>query len=87
MIARREARQRPAVSIIDAMDDDHLFASQFPDAETWASWRVFLKCPVRRGNDRCGRELFRACTKRDAPNPSGHTEAWLVVGRRGGKSR
>lgn len=34
----------------------------------------------------CQRELFKQCTNRDAPNAQGHSEAWLVCGRRGGKS-
>jgi hypothetical protein len=29
---------------------------------------------------------FHMCTGREAPSPGGHREAWVCVGRRGGKS-
>jgi hypothetical protein len=32
------------------------------------------------------RELFRQCTGREHINSEGHHEAWMVIGRRGGKS-
>ena len=31
--------------------------------------------------------LFKQCTGRTAPSPDGYTEAWLICGRRGGKSK
>ena len=30
--------------------------------------------------------IFRACAGRAAPRPGGFTEAWLICGRRAGKS-
>jgi hypothetical protein len=32
------------------------------------------------------RELFRQCTGREHSNSEGYQEAWMVIGRRGGKS-
>jgi hypothetical protein len=80
---------RPAgwPSIIDALDDPQLFAPAFRPAASWAAWRTVLTA------------LFAlAPTAEDLARYTTHTgrvtwpstpvrEAWLVVGRRGGKSR
>jgi hypothetical protein len=77
---------RHNVSIIDAMDDPHLFAKFFRDPTTWAAWRAFL-CALF-GLPMTPEQLvtYKQCTGRDAPPSNGFIEAWLCVGRRGGKS-
>src|SRR5262249_20139418 len=73
--------------ILDALDDPAIFGKQFKDPTTWASWRVFLSAlfglPIAAGP----METFRRCTGRQTPAPNGHREAWLICGRRSGKSR
>ena len=37
-------KQRPqrAVTILDALNDRHLFQQHFKDKHTWSAWRAFL---------------------------------------------
>ena len=76
---------RGHLTILDAMDDENLFASHFDNAETWAAWRVFLAVLFGLPLDESQRELAKRCTGREHIS-NGHKEAWLVIGRRGGKS-
>ena len=74
------------MNIIEAACDPNLFGPFFKDEQTWSGWRTFLKIlfgiPLNGGE----RQLFRECTGRETPSKGGHSEAWLVIGRRGGKS-
>ncbi len=74
------------MNIIDATQDPALFAPWFKDRGTWASWMVFLKALF--GLPMTAEELaiYQQATGRgDAPTTQGR-EAWLVCGRRAGKS-
>jgi hypothetical protein len=74
------------ITILDAMADPQLLARFFTDHASWKAWRTFLAVLFGHRLAREQRELFCQCTGRQAPQPSGYREAWLVVGRRGGKS-
>src|SRR5215472_11991103 len=75
-----------APTILRVIDNPQLFAPWFRKRETWFAWRVFLAAlfglPIGDGD----RDLLQRCTGLDAPPPGGVTEAWLVCGRRAGKS-
>jgi hypothetical protein len=75
-----------AVSIVDVCRHDRLFKPWFRDSETWAAWFVFLKAMFGLPMDDGARAIFTRCTARAAPPVGGSNEAWLIVGRRGGKS-
>jgi hypothetical protein len=77
---------RRPFSILDAVSDRELFAGWFKDRATWAAWFVFLRALF--GLPLAARELalFRECTGRETPPTAPHSEAWLVCGRRAGKS-
>src|SRR5262249_36768287 len=87
-LRRREptGRNRGHLTILDAMDDENLFAPHFDNAESWMAWRAFLAVLFGLALDQSQRELFRQCTGREHINSEGHHEAWMVIGRRGGKS-
>src|SRR5262249_43196596 len=87
-IASREPtrRNRGHLTILDAMDDENLFAPHFENAASWVAWRAFLAVLFGYPLDEPQRELFRQCTGREHSNSEGHHEAWMVIGRRGGKS-
>lgn len=73
-------------TLLDAMRDPRLFGRWFKDAATWRAWTVFLKALFGLALADAELPLYTQCTGRTkAPNEAAR-EAWLVVGRRGGKS-
>lgn len=76
----------PIVTILDAMRHHDLFARWFRDSVSFACWCVLLSALFGLSLDPAQLEIFRQCTGRAAPSVSGYIEAWLIVGRRGGKS-
>jgi hypothetical protein len=73
-------------TILDAIASPALFAPWFKKPATWRAWRVFLKALFGLPMDDAERETFTRCTGRAAPSVKGYNEAFLIVGRRGGKS-
>jgi hypothetical protein len=86
MTRRDPPSEPPQVSILDAIDSPEVWAGWFKRPETWQPWRAFLSVLFGLPLDAAGLELFRECTGRVDPPATGFTEAWLVIGRRGGKS-
>jgi hypothetical protein len=82
------AKPAATPTIIQACLSSDLFARWFKRPETWAAWFVFLK--VLFGLELTAEDVatFQELTGRtDVPTPGvAAREAWLVVGRRGGKS-
>jgi hypothetical protein len=74
------------VNIIDACASPALFAPWFKQPRTWAAWFGFLRALFGLPLDAGQLALFQRCTGRVAAPPGGANEAWLIVGRRGGKS-
>jgi len=74
------------VSILRAMDEPRVWRRWFRDPATWAPWRAFLSALFGLPLDDTAFELFCACTGRKTALAGGSTEAWLVCGRRSGKS-
>jgi len=77
----------PVLSILDAMADPALFAPWFAPESSWQAWRAFLAAPFGLPLSEAGAALYRAHTGRQTLPDAPAREAWLVVGRRGGKSR
>jgi hypothetical protein len=75
-----------SATIIDYMDDPALFAPFFKGG-SWGPWRAFLKALFALAMDDTEAALYRAHTGRTEPPLAAFTEAALIVGRRGGKSR
>jgi hypothetical protein len=73
-------------TILDAIDSPAIWGGWFHRPQTWRPWRTFLSCLFGLPLDAAGMELFRQCTGRTVPPPGGFLEAWLVCGRRAGKS-
>lgn len=75
------------MTILDALDDPNLFASLFRPAPSWVAWRAFLAAVF--GLPMTPEQLatFQKHTRREHAPTEAAREAWLVVGRRGGKSR
>jgi hypothetical protein len=73
------------VNIIQAINDPQVFGPHFRGS-TWSNWRVFLAALF--GLPLTPEQLatYTRFTGRTKPPTSPLQEAWLVVGRRGGKS-
>ena len=73
------------MNIVQAINDPKVFGRYFK-AESWNAWRVFLAAlfGLPLGCDKL--TLYRQCTGRATAPTKPLNEAWLVVGRRGGKS-
>ncbi len=79
------------LTIIDAIERADLFAPWFKKRffqkeGTWDRWISFLRVLFGLDLGEQDLELFRKCTGRSDVPDSGFTEAWLVCGRRAGKS-
>ena len=74
------------MNVIEAMGDANLFARWFKNPDDWRAWRAFLATLFALPLDDDGRDIFEACTGRTTPPAEPFNEAWLVCGRRAGKS-
>ena len=74
------------MNIIEAMDDAALFASHF-QGPTWEAWRTWLAALFALPMTPDQLALYRLHTGRETAPSVPFTEAELIVGRRGGKSR
>jgi hypothetical protein len=75
---------QPKIPLRQALEDSNLL--DMGDA-SWIAWRALLL--AMRGEPLNDEELrhYRKLTQRDAPPAEPVSEGWIIVGRRGGKSR
>jgi len=76
------------MTILDAMHDPALFGPWFEDRASWRAWEAFLAALFGLtfdGEDAAA--LFATRTGRTASLSAPAREGWVIVGRRGGKSR
>jgi hypothetical protein len=73
-------------SILDAIEIPDLWKPWFKQSETWALWRGFLKALFGLRMTKSELVCFHECTGRQQPDARGYDEAWLICGRRSGKS-
>ncbi len=76
-----------AVTILDALADQAIFGSSVGRLESWSAWLAFLKSVFALPLDGHDLVTYRKHTGRQSIPSIPVREAWLVVGRRGGKSR
>jgi len=74
------------MNLLQAMDDKNLFRPWFRDPATWATWKAFVAALFALPMDDDQLAVFRKHTRREAPPEAVAREAWLVCGRRAGKS-
>jgi hypothetical protein len=75
------------VTILEALADPNLLSPQFGPAWQGDAWRAFLAALFGLPIPADQLATFRACTGRQEPPTAPAREAWVPVGRRGGKSR
>jgi hypothetical protein len=72
------------MNILESISSPALFGSFFQDRESWSSWRVFLAALF---NHHIEDEVLYSASTGNRPLPTRQArEAYLIVGRRGGKS-
>ena len=75
------------LSIIEAMDSPDIWKPWFKRPALWLSWRTFLRALFGLGLTPRDVEVFQRCTGRTVDRSGqGFVEAWMIIGRRGGKS-
>ncbi|MDA9521208.1 hypothetical protein XI06_12655, partial [Bradyrhizobium sp. CCBAU 11434] len=74
-------------TLLDAVNDPDVFLSSLTNPEDWAAWWAFVAAIFAYDMTPDQLALFQKCTGRKSPPSKQVKEAWLVVGRRGGKSR
>lgn len=73
------------VTVLDAVNDPQLFAPWFQRGD-WRAWRAFLAALFGLPLEREAAKIYRKHTRRRRSPRGPFAEAWLAVGRRGGKS-
>ena len=78
---------RAPVTILDCLDDPAIFGGVFTPRDSWAAWRAALAAIF--GLPMTPEELagYQACTGRTVAPTTQAREAWIIAGRRAGKSR
>jgi hypothetical protein len=74
------------ITLLDAVHDLNLFASWFDDPATWTAWWAFLTALFALPMSAEQVAVYQQCTGRTVPPTHTATEAWLICGRRAGKS-
>jgi hypothetical protein len=74
------------MTLLEALRDPNLFGRHFK-GQSWKAWRVFLAALFAEAPRGGGLAPYFACTGRTAWPTLAFSEAALIVGRRGGKSR
>jgi hypothetical protein len=82
----RDKTKPKSVSILDTTSDPHLFASHFKKRKLWEAWFAFLAALFGLPLTEEQAEIYRKHTGRQNPPSTPSSTAWLVIGRRGGKS-
>lgn len=74
------------IDLLQATRDKQLFQPWFRDRVTWSAWFAFIAALFGYGMDGKALEVFQACTGRETVPTTPFREAFLCIGRRGGKS-
>src|SRR5262249_10992658 len=74
------------MNILQALNDPAVFKQHVRDPSAWSAWRAFLAAlfALPMSNDEF--ERYEVCTGRENVPSQPATEAWLICGRRAGKS-
>uniref|UniRef100_A0A7C5AK97 Terminase n=1 Tax=Desulfobacca acetoxidans TaxID=60893 RepID=A0A7C5AK97_9BACT len=74
------------INIIQTIHDENLLGKYFKDLSTWGAWLVFLRDLFGLSVPRREWLFYRKCTGGSFPQGKKYREAWVIAGRRSGKS-
>jgi hypothetical protein len=72
------------MNVVEAMPE--LFGAAFRDVDSWRAWQTVLRAIFALPMSEADVALYQACTGRQTPPTTPAREAFLIIGRRGGKS-
>ncbi len=75
-----------SITILRAIRDPKLFKPWFKNPDSWSAWYAFLKALFALPMVEEDLAVYRQCTGRTEQPATPSTEAWLICGRRAGKS-
>ena len=75
------------MDIVRAMTDPNLFGRHFDPLDSWEAWVVVLAAVFGLPMTRTQRRIFKKLTGLTYRPGMSLSEIWLVIGRRGGKSK
>jgi len=78
--------KRAPLTILDSVNDPALFRLWFSDMKSWRAWFAFLAALFALPLSTEQLVTYRQCTGRTDPPTTVAKEAWLICGRRAGKS-
>jgi hypothetical protein len=78
--------RRPVMTLLDACADGKLFGPWFKAPTSWSAWFAFVATLFALPLTVEQLAVYQQCTGRSAPPATPASEAWLVCGRRAGKS-
>jgi phage terminase large subunit-like protein len=81
----RRSKGQLDYTVLRAMDHPQLFGRWFK-GESWDPWRVFLAALFGLPMSPEPAAFYQQCTGRSKPPETASTEAWVIAGRRAGKS-
>jgi hypothetical protein len=74
------------VSIIDAIENERLFAPAMARGADWGAWKTYLRALFGLPLSDAEMPLFTQCTGRAEPPVGGFSESALICGRRSRKA-
>jgi hypothetical protein len=74
------------LNILDTVRDPHVFGPLFKDHGSYASWHAFMAATFALPMTPEQLAMYQACTGRETAPTTPSKEAWLICGRRAGKS-
>ncbi len=74
-------------TIVDVMEDPNLLAPAFEPAESWSTWKSYLRVLFGLGHTAGDLATYHTCTSRVGSPMGPYRESWTLCGRRAGKSR
>src|SRR5882672_4581941 len=75
------------MNVIEALSDPNTLGASFPKIITWRAWVACLRAAFALPMNSRDMEIFHRHTERTNAPRKAIRELWVVVGRRGGKSR
>lgn len=86
MSRQSELQHLRGLSILQAIDSEHLLGAAIRDPQSFGPWRAFLSAAFALPMDDTARALFAECTGRTSDPVRAYAYSWLICGRKAGKS-